>query len=541
MSLEHEPELTSQEIIIDEVIKTWQQPGDEPSSSEADTKLPVNEYPEDDTLVSPKESDQVFLGGHIISYDERDAIVTRAADLANAFTVPDHILKRSAAARQKAREKAALAASQPGPTGISPTVSKILAEKLFLTGVPECSIAASDAAKLAQERFESKTQGEPIQIAGQEMHRVRFGNYARLRMVDEVECQDRDVNVNWITKPMPTTSGYPVRLGLAKSYQPNPDDKGAHPDDITLVAELRHGLAFPLVHFSRSSQAYCDYLQFYGEENLTELEATNLYGWSEDDNGSRFDAVQLVIEQLKNQSATDIKPLTDALKLDQRISAQLGKYNAQLESIMDSLFEPLPAGGVGFYEQEHPNVDTGKYTTNVTVAGKVELMPESMYMRKLTMRQFPSSQPEGNWPEVVLQADQHGSVAFVDHNNNLSKPTPADLELISALLSSPVEEASTSLVPSSKNSLAKSKGDEDELFPDTLPFNSTFLTSQIIGNTAVSHFFLEQTLYFGAAKGALVGVGMIGANKAIKRFKAHRRNRAEAITLYGEGHDEEEI
>ncbi len=322
-------------------------------------------------------------------------------------------------------------------------IGQLVADRLLVeTGMLECSIAASDTAKEAAEIFILQCDA----FTGTENNPYN----KRLFMADQ-EFRGKETTVLMLGSEHITANGRAVQLALTKpTQQPKKrlsigrTNSDATPEPLTLTAITRDSIAFPLAYFRRSNKQYCDHLQFFGEDTMDELESTNFYGWGSDDHGSRFDAVQAIgalmndVAAIQQESAEiDLSrrasAVTDHLKLDERMDAQLGACDPAVEGIINQVMRCTSLDQPRTVSRVFRDVQMGKVMTDLRVEGTVEPVGSNPHRRRFVIKSHPSSQPDREWPEQIFMIDQCTGIVRCTPEGEDKPPTETDIQLMNSL------------------------------------------------------------------------------------------------------------
>lgn len=309
--------------------------------------------------------------------------------------IPEYLLERSRRHREKLE----------GRSPEMPSLGQRLATEFSLeSGTQECSIAASDAWVVANKLYDSHLNPE---------HPETTPRLTSLFMTHEE--RDVAVNVCWLGDEAGSDASFRTRIGLGR--MPSTDlGEGT----LTLFGVVRGGVAFPLVSFSRSGQAYCDYLQFFGENTLDELESTNMYGWGQDDNGSRFDAVQAVGQLVKYKRNN--QELLEVLKLNGRLLSYFGETTPECERLIHEVMET----SVGVrYKKDYLSVRIGRNLTNYTT--EVQVIAAEGHQRSLCFSKYITSQSDKRAVETIV-VDRLNGIHKVDEQGELEVLSADEIE-----------------------------------------------------------------------------------------------------------------
>lgn len=415
---------------------------------------------------------------------------------------------------------------------LSETGQAVADQLITEIGIPECSIAASDYAKDAYEIFggrlsavqqgifDSVVRGKYLD--GVPFHKTQGLVEAETGLLDDYRLVNRIASFN-------TESGFKVKLALSKKVELDKKgkEKKYEQKDLKLVAIVRDKYIFPLVRFQRSESSdasYCDYLQFWGEEEMSELESENFYGWGRDDNGTRFDAVQLVGKILNSKGSRVSAELADSLNLNNRITKILGETDPIQEEIISSIFgEDVTSYKSRGYKLEFPNMKMGKVTTDVTVKGKITHNEDNPDVKNIDIKSFPSSQPDRNWPEKRFIVDKRHGITTFDSDNNTVEPTELDKELLINLLTNGERSIEYLKNTEIKKSRAQKLG--------SLAISSVGYFTVIESGYLLVGYSAKESIVQSAIGGLIAGsysmkAKSIGAS-IIKRIEKRRNNKAD--------------
>lgn len=400
-----------------------------------------------------------------------------------------------------------------------PTLGQELADDLAADGIPECSIAASDIARISFIRMSGIS---PLDKSMQ------------LSNIEEGGSPEK-VHMEWLNGgKVVLASGHTARLGFAIDKKRNTNmfvsKKDREPKNLRLVAVVRDDIVFPLVRFNRTDKDYCDYLQFWGEEEMDELESVNFYGWGSDDNGSRFDAVQSVGSLIsynprgKDEAVTQV---VDALKLSERVEKVLGTSSKLEEDVLRFIFSD-PVGEQEEYTKEFSQVAVGKVTTDITARGVLQNIEGDDNRMQLVVQSFPSSQPERKWRAQTAIIDKRTGIIMVDSDGNATEPNTTQVQLIRDLVSQRVNYPDRYGVTKARS-----------ILPDRLASYSIIFTTATIGQVATKALLdFGNPINEAAPNAGIVTCLAVGLNKiwihSAEERKARKRSRIR-------GGDEEEV
>lgn len=337
-------------------------------------------------------------------------------------------------------------AALPESRALTQPIGQMIADNLLIeTGVPECSIAASDIAKDADDLFKKghlRTRTSPVSGEDKGSALVAYMEFLQedrtLHMADEAFIPKR-MDMRSLDEAFVTESGRHVQFALAapaaKPVSKWDNKEWAPGGKLQLFAITRDLLAFPLVTFSRDDRKYCDYLQFWGEDEMSELESENFYGWGTDDNGSRFDAVQAVGNVLNKPDEAASQKLAELLNVDGRIEQRLGSTSPDAEALIDAVFRVELDGKRLRLKHEYLDVQMGRNTTDITVSATLEEVEDKPLRRRLFVNQYPSSQPvHKDWPERAFFIDLYSGITTLKNDGEESAPTDLEVNVIRELL-----------------------------------------------------------------------------------------------------------
>ncbi len=332
--------------------------------------------------------------------------------------------------------------STPDPSRIKPdepTTGQLLAD-MYATesGTMECSILASDCMARANEVYDSKAKGSSVTLYSSEQDFA--GNKFRgLTQVTEIDNKFGITTNRIIGAGNATfqewTGTLKFSLGLLKQEGSDGEDQG-----FGIYAITRQNLAFPIVKFVRSQGSYCDYLQFYGENPEDELQSGNLYGWGQDDNGSRFSAVEGIIElvnsidsdfEITQDVTSDHFALLRKLGLFKRFEKELGVTNNEKETFIEAMHAIDPNFDLELQKQYEVNI--GKVKTNMTVSLEIKPGKDKRFRRVVTKREFPTNMPN-EVRELVITVDKRTGILVVDSEGNERSLSETDMKVIEDII-----------------------------------------------------------------------------------------------------------
>jgi hypothetical protein len=300
------------------------------------------------------------------------------------------------------------------------------------SGVMECSILASDCMARADEVYDSRAKKDSSSVTLFSPERDFNGNRFMGLSVATETYVDNGFSVTTIigagkTIITETKTGFEFSIGLLK------EDGVENDDNLGIYAITRENLAFPIVKFVRSEGTYCDFLQFYGENPEDELQSENLYGWGQDDKGSRFSAVEGILDLVESIgsgskfSQLEVDKYTflfGKLGLFERFEKTLGVTSIEKEKFIKVIQYFDPNFDLEF--QKEYEVKIGKVKTSMTASVEIKPGEDKEFRRVITKREYPTNMPN-EVRELIITVDKRTGLLVVDPEGNEKSLSKTDM------------------------------------------------------------------------------------------------------------------